>query len=132
MIAFTKHLILRPGNEKVKPQTVFKFSDTEFRELAAMGAVREATSEEKQIYELTNPPKVSPDAPEDDDEDVDQISEPVAIEDMSREELKLRADDMGIDYAKNIPTDKLIDLIREAEEDAVAGEERTTAAGPLV
>ena len=97
-----------------------------------MGAVREATSEEKQIYELTNPPKVSPDAPEDDDEDVDQISEPVAIEDMSREELKLRADDMGIDYAKNIPTDKLIDLIREAEEDAVAGEERTTAAGPLV
>jgi hypothetical protein len=138
MIAITKHLILRAGNQKLDPGTPFDFSDAEFAELEKMGAIRAASDEEKQIYAWTNPGRAAAaaqqaDAASDDgDEDADQTTEPVAIEDMSREELKLRADDMGIDYAKNIPTDKLIDLIREAEEDAVAGEEQTTTAGPLV
>lgn len=134
MIAITKHLILRAGNQKLDPGTPFDFSDAEFAELEKMGAIRAATDDEKQIYAWTNPARAAvaqqaDAASEDGDEDADQTTEPVAIEDMSREELKLRADDMGIDYAKNITTEKLIDLIREAEEDAAGGNQHT---GPLV
>lgn len=63
-------------------------------------------------YRGDTPPKVDPLYPDtEDDSDLDDDRAP---SEMTRDELKKALTDRGIDYAKNAPVEKLVDLLTEA------------------
>lgn len=52
-----------------------------------------------------------------DDEKVTDTTGNISLEgNVSREALKLRADELNLDYASNISTAKLLELVKEAQE----------------
>ena len=53
---------------------------------------------------------------------VDGSGEKTLITNPSRDELKARATELGINFASNIPTDRLVELIAEAEAKAGDGD----------
>lgn len=58
-----------------------------------------------------------------DDGDKDIITNP------DRNELKKRAEELGLNFASNIPTDRLIELIAEAENAGGSDEDEENGAG---
>lgn len=66
------------------------------------------------------------DPDEDADEDDDDKKE---IVNPSRDELKARATALGINFASNIPTERLMELVKEAEDKKAAEEPENGATG---
>lgn len=50
----------------------------------------------------------------------EEVSDKTVILNPSRDELKARANELGINFASNIPTERLMELVKEAEEKKAA------------
>ena len=96
-LVYTLHRI----NGNIEPFQVVEMTVAQIAEIEPYGAVREPTADEAALYRLSNPVKV---AQKDDSTSTDD-----------RDELKVRAGELGLTFPKNIKTPKLAEMVAEAE-----------------
>ena len=96
-LVYTLHRI----NGNIEPFQVVEMTVAQIAEIEPYGAVREPTADEAALYRLANPVKSAP--------------KDVAMATDDREQLKVRAGELGLTFQKNIKTPKLAELVAEAE-----------------
>lgn len=78
---------IHKGREKLAPGIVSEFSDSDYREMLRLGAIRAPTADELALYKLANPDtSVSADVAVD-KTDSDEPADEVAVDETDSEEL---------------------------------------------
>ena len=98
-LAYTLHRI----NNTIEPGQVIEMSNKDYGDMLKFSAVREPTDQEKALWQLSNP-----------------VTEPSKSTggDLDRTLVIARAEELGLEFKKNIGTAKLAERIAEAEKAA--------------